>query len=158
MLKFDSTEWQGLDGLAEELILELRPKAEHAMFDAGSRFQAELKSTLTGTRSGRTYKKKDQNVTYVASAPGEPPASPSGNLRNSMGFSRPKWRGSTIEMEVGSGLGVASDGERKPAYAQRLEFGGSDSRGVRIEARPYMAPAALRMEPILDALFRKAIA
>ena len=159
MLKFDSTEWQGIDGLAEELILELRPKAEHAMFDAGTRFQAELKSTLTGTRSGRTYRKPNTKAaTYTASAPGEPPASPSGNLRNSMGFSRPKWRGSTIEMEVGSGLGVGSDGKENPAYARRLEFGGSDSRGVMIEARPYMAPAALRMEPILDALFRKAIA
>ena len=168
MLRFDSTEWQGVDGLAEELILELRPAADRAMWAGGMRFQAELKKTLTGKRSGRSYvkpasaanlkQKRRKNPTrYTASAPGEPPASPTGNLRNSLGFSRPVWRGGTLVMEVGSGLGVGGDGKKNPAYARRLEFGGADRRGIMIEARPYMAPTALRMEPILDSLFRKII-
>jgi len=38
------------------------------------------RSILSGTRSGRTYKRK--SVLHIASAPGEPPASDTGNLLN----------------------------------------------------------------------------
>lgn len=168
MLKFDSTEWEGVEGMAEELLLDLRPPAEKAMWQGGMRFQRELKKTLSGTRSGRSYvkpssaanlkQKRRRNPTrYVASAPGEPPAAPTGTLRNSMGFSRPKWKGLILDMDVGSGLGVGADGKSNPAYARRMEFGGADSRGVKIAPRPYMAPTALRMESILNALFKRII-
>lgn len=168
MLKFNASEWEGVEGMAEELLRELRKPAFDAMMDGGMRFQEELKKTLTGTRSGRSYikpasaanlkQKRRKNPTrYIASAPGEPPASPTGTLRDSMGFSRPAWRGWNLEMDVGSGLGVGGDGEENPAYARRMELGGVDSRGVKIAPRPYMAPTALRMEPILDRIFKRVI-
>ena len=153
MISFTSKQWEGLEGLDLELLRELKPKATRLMFDVGTRFQAELKTKLTGKRSGRMYKKPHSQATYIASAPGEAPASPTGALRNSMGFSKPKWAGWTVSIEVGSGLGVGGEGKISPAYARRMEFGGIDSRGVRIAARPYMAPTAEKMEPILARLF-----
>lgn len=41
---------------------------------------AELE-VLKGQRSGRTYRKPHSKATYTASAPGEPPARRTGNLR-----------------------------------------------------------------------------
>jgi len=161
VIRFNAGEWEGIDGMGEDMLRELRPVAEKAMTAGGIRFRSELRKTLTGTRTGREYKVSKTGALHVASAPGEAPAVLFGNLRNSMGFTEPKWEGWTLAMEVGSGLGIGSDvGDPEAAvanaYARRLEYGGEDSRGVKIAARPYMGPTELRMEPILDALFRGA--
>jgi hypothetical protein len=143
--------------MAEEELNALKPKAVPLMWDAGTRFQAELKRKLSGKRSGRTYRSSRTGALHVASAPGEPPAVLFGALRNSMGFSRPKWRNFVLEMEVGSGLGAGQDKDdsKVRGYARRLEFGGISFHPwpVKIEARPYMAPTALKMDPILQRLF-----
>ena len=177
MISVNASEWQGLEGMGEEMLREMKPKAERAMWSAGMKFQEALRKKLTGTRSGRQYHKwsgtpGSDGPLYTASAPGEAPASPTGNLRNAMGFSRPKWAGWTVSMEVGSGLGVGGDGKETPSYARRLEYGGSHTTTktvpvkfkdgwrivkagtvITIKARPYMAPVSLEMEPVLQRLF-----
>ena len=178
MISFNAGEWRGLEGMGEEMLREMKPKADRLMWKAGTQFQAALKRKLTGTRSGRQYHKwsgipgKDGPL-YTASAPGEAPASPTGNLRNSMGFTKPKWAGWTISMEVGSGLGLDKKAnDISKSYARRMEYGGSHTTPktvpvkftdgwrmvkagtvITIRARPYMAPVSLEMEPVLQKLF-----
>lgn len=155
MIRFvTSDEWEGLDGLGEELLRELRPRAEQAVKRAAVYFEGELKKTLTGRRSGRTYRVSRTGTLHVASAPGEPPAVLTGALRNSIGHSRPRWEGLAVSSEVGTGLGAGNASE---AYARRLEFGGADSRGVYIAPRPYMAPTAERVEPVIGAMWERAL-
>ena len=155
MISMNAGEWKGLEGMGEEMLREMKPKADRLMWKGGTEFQAALKRKLTGTRSGRTYRVSRTGALHVASAPGEPPAVLFGALRNSMGFSRPTWAAWTVSMEVGSGLGVGGDGKESPAYARRLEYGGVSlhPHPIKIEARPYMAPVSLEMEPVLQKLF-----
>lgn len=158
MIDFNVGDWENLDELdTDELIRELRPDAERAMKVALVRFEGIIKETLSGIRSGRTYRVSRTGRLHVASAPGEPPAVQFGNLRNSVGHSGPNWSGNTVSGEVGPGLGQRPTGGQPDAsksYARRLELGGVDSRGVRIEARPYMAPSAVKAEPVIESIFR----
>ena len=154
MIEFTGS-WTGLEGLGEEALAELRPKAERAVMKALLLYQRELKKTLTGKRSGRKYKVSKKGKLHIASAPGEPPAVLFGNLLKSVGVTPPKWDGNTIEGEVGIGLGVKpAGGVHDPAktYARRLEFGGSDSRGIYIAPRPYLEPTSIRVEPQIEAI------
>lgn len=152
-------EWENLDELdAEELLSELRPVAVKAMKDSLLLFERTIKLKLTGTRTGRSYRVSKTGALHVASAPGEPPARLFGNLVNSVGHSDPEWKGMTLEGEVGPGLGQKpKGGEPDPskAYARRLEFGGTDSRGVKIEARPYMEPSVQDAEPKMQDLWKR---
>jgi hypothetical protein len=148
--------WEGLDGMGDETLRELRPRAENLVTDGAVMFVGELKSTLTGRRSGREYKVSKTGKLHVASAPGEPPAVLFGALRNSIGYRKPTWVGWTVQSEVGTGLGVnAVDNRTSSSYAARMEFGGISFHPwpVKIRPRPYMAPTALRMEPRLEKLF-----
>lgn len=157
MIRFRDSEWEGLDGMGEEELRELRPRAERAVKRAGLHFQNELKRTLTGRRSGRTYRISRTGKLHVASAPGEPPAVLFGALRNSIGHRGPEWRAWTVQVEVGVGLGTRASGDVNPEeYATRLEFGGA-SRGVYIAPRPYMAPTAARVEPTIERMFEAAL-
>jgi len=54
------------------------------MFAAAQEVRNEVLETLSGNRTGRTYKVPGTQVTYTASAPGEPPAVQTGQLRNSV--------------------------------------------------------------------------
>lgn len=137
-------DWSGLDGLAADALLaELRPDAERAVLKAALVFQAGVVETLSGPRHGRVYKVTGFGALHVASAPGEPPAVLWGTLRASIAWEGPLWEGWTVSATVGTNV----------IYAARLEFGGIDSRGVKIEARPYMEPTAIRLEPQIEALF-----
>ena len=158
-LDFDPGKWEGEESLeADALLEELRLPAERAVKRCLVLAESEVKKTLTGTRSGRTYrvpmtKGGTAARTHVASAPGEPPAVLFGNLRNSIGHTGPKWVFRyTVEGEYGPGIGQGPGVARNPAraYARRLEYGGVDSRGIRILPRPYMEPTAQRIRPRVD--------
>lgn len=161
----DTSQWEGLEGLSEELLEELLPEAINAVEDAANYFVGELKATLTGARTGRPYKVSKRGPLHIASAPGEAPAVLFGALRNSIGKEDVRVVDRvSVETNVGVGLGVvegASPGGIQPPeanvvapnYAARLEFGGVDERGVRILPRPYMEPTRLRVEPVIDAMF-----
>ena len=160
MIDFTQGKWEGLDGLSDELLRELRPQAERTVMKASLHLEAAVKKQLTGARSGRTYKISKTGKLHVASAPGESPANMTGALRNSIGHSDPEWSGWEVSQLVGPGLGQApASGEPDPgkAYARRMEYGGVDSRGVNIEARPYMEPAVQESEAGMNRIFQEGI-
>jgi len=152
VIQFDAGKWEGLDGLGQDVLREMRPRAERLMKTAGTVAEGEVKRTLTGARHGRTYRVSRTGKLHRASAPGEPPAVLTGALRNSVGHTDPEWRGWEVYFQFGPGLGVSAGGEVE-GYARRLEYGGADSRGIMIEARPYMEPSVQRLEPQLERLF-----
>lgn len=80
----------------------------------------------TGGRSGKVYRKPHTSSTYQASAPGEPPALRSGDLRRS-------WRPLPIgEMAAGGGKVYTPGIHTDNTYAPMLESG-----TPKIAARPY---------------------
>lgn len=86
---------------------------------------AELE-VLKGQRSGRVYRKPYSRATYTASAPGEPPARRTGNLRM-------HWNGQVkSENSSGGGIAVVAELESQESYAGYLENGTS-----KMAARPF---------------------
>ncbi|MEH2960076.1 hypothetical protein [Candidatus Merdisoma sp. JLR.KK006] len=80
---------------------------------------AELE-VLKGQRSGKVYRKPfTKRATYVASAPGEPPARQTGNLR--LHWNGQVKRGNTS----GNGIEVLAELESQEEYASMLENGTS---------------------------------
>lgn len=160
-MKFEARDsgWQGLDGLGEEALAQMRGEAVAVVTAAGMYFVGELKTTLTGARSGRPYKVSKTGPLHIASAPGEAPAVLFGALRNSVGMEAVRIvDGVSVETFVGVGLGVTEkDNVVAENYAARLEYGGIDSRGVRILPRPYIEPTKLRVEPIIAEMFTREV-
>ncbi|MDP2365067.1 MAG: HK97 gp10 family phage protein, partial [Ignavibacteria bacterium] len=74
--------------------------------------RTEVLTTLSGTRSGRTYFVPGTKKTYTASSPGEPPASVTGRLRGSVKTSV-EGKGGGLTGKVGTPL----------PYGKKLEFG-----------------------------------
>jgi hypothetical protein len=151
------TGWEGLSDLGDEALNEIRPRAEFTVKRVLLYIEGELKKTLTGRRSGRRYKVSRTGRAHIASAEGEAPAVLFGALRNSVGHDGPNWdmASGSVGGEVGVGLGTrpADPAHDPQAYAVRLEYGGTDKRGVRIGPRPYMAPTMLRVEPVVQQMF-----
>ena len=56
MINVTSSEWQGVEGMGEDMLREMKPKAERLMWDGGMKFQAALKKKLSGARSGKPYR------------------------------------------------------------------------------------------------------
>ena len=99
---------------------------------------AELE-VLRGQRSGRVYRKYPFKSRYTASAPGEPPARRSGNLRL-------HWNGRVWSSGTCIYL-VLESGEK---YAGYLE------KGTRkMAARPFMDKIAEKAQPEVAAIFRE---
>lgn len=87
---------------------------------------AELR-VLRGQRSGRVYKKPFSRATYRASAPGEPPARRTGNLRL-------HWNGQVKEgRSTGRGVSIIAELESQEPYAGMLEHGTS-----KMAPRPFV--------------------
>lgn len=87
---------------------------------------AELE-VLKGQRSGRVYRKPYTKATYTASAPGEPPARRTGNLRM-------HWNGQVkSENASGGGVAIVAELESQESYAAHLENGTS-----RMAPRPFV--------------------
>lgn len=140
MIRFLPGRWEGLDTLGQEELQRLREPAETGVTRAGMHLANAVKRTLSGSRSGRFYRVSRKGRLHQASAPGEPPAVMFGKLRQSIAVSDPQWDGWNVEVEVGTNL----------PYARRMEWGGVDSRGIRILPRPYFGPTVLREQDALD--------
>lgn len=162
MIQFDASEWVGVDGMGAEELEKLRATAEVAVDRAGLILESEVKRTLgpdSGPRTGAIYVvpassargpsggRRKNPPRHQASAPGEAPAVLFGRLRQSINHSAPKWEGWTVSTEVGTNV----------EYARRLEWGGVDSRGVRILPRPYFEPSFLRAEPAIEAALEESV-
>ena len=95
-----------------------------------------IKSIQPGSKTGRTYKRYNPTRTHRASAPGEAPASDTGNLVSNI-----------MVQEKGDSIEVQSNAE----YSKFLEYGTS-----KMEARPFLFPAyEMSREKIVQAIFKK---
>lgn len=108
----------------EQVVKKIDDMAAQRMAEACLHVQNKTKEKLSGSRTGRTYLVPGTNRTYTASAPGEPPAVMTGQLRTSIQF-RVKEGGRTVSGEVGSELKKAVE----------LEFGTK-----KIKPRPFLRP------------------
>lgn len=99
---------------------------------------------LEGQRSGRVYRKPDSKATYTASAPGEPPARRTGNLRL-------HWNGRVIKESISSGgIVVTAELESQEPYAGILEHG---SR--RMAPRPFVEKIKEKAMPEIKKIYGK---
>lgn len=103
---------------------------------------AELE-VLRGKRSGRVYRKPHTKSHYTASAPGEPPARRTGNLRLN-------WNGTVESSSTGSGLRVTAVLESQERYSTYLENGTR-----RIAPRPFKQPISEKAMPEIERIYHE---
>ena len=100
------------------------------------------RSVARGPKTGRIYMKgKNRSIKHQASAPGEPPATDTGRLVNSI-VGDAKVVGKQVQGFL----------EARTAYAGHLEFGTR-----KMAARPFMTPAVMRNRDRAIALMRDAV-
>jgi len=117
-------------------------KAEERVEEATHHLRNEVEETLSGQRSGETYKvPKTQSSYYTASSPGEPPASRLGDLRSTIGWKIIKNRGAF-------GLGAVSEIRGRVGtpleYGAKLETGEYPAGPNSQVARPWLGPTEVR--------------
>lgn len=103
---------------------------------------AELE-VLRGKRSGRVYRKPHTKSHYTASAPGEPPARRTGNLRLN-------WNGTVESSSAGSGLRVTAVLESQERYSTYLENGTR-----RMAPRPFKQPISEKAMPEIERIYHE---
>lgn len=103
---------------------------------------AELE-VLRGKRSGRVYRKPHTKSHYTASAPGEPPARRTGNLRLN-------WNGTVESSGTGSGLRVTAVLESQERYSTYLENGTR-----RMAPRPFKQPISEKAMPEIERIYHE---
>lgn len=133
---------QRLKVAVDETVAKVnRQAASRGMRAVNAIRNAEL-DVLKGQRSGRTYRKPFSRATYTASAPGEPPARRTGNLRLN-------WNG-TVEGSAASGGGIAITAvlESQEKYAGYLENGTS-----RMAPRPFKDRIAEKAAPEIKRIY-----
>lgn len=102
---------------------------------------AELE-VLKGQRSGRVYRKPHSKATYTASAPGEPPARRTGNLRM-------HWNGQVkSENSSGGGVAIIAELESQESYAGILENG-----TAKMAARPFTEKIKEKAVPEIQRIY-----
>lgn len=103
---------------------------------------------LSGTRTGKQYKKPNTNATYTASAAGEAPASRSGNFRQSWGTHIKSDKvGNGYQITSGIHSGMMSGGH---LLGELLENGTS-----KMAPRPYKEAVTKGAESKITALYSK---
>jgi HK97 gp10 family phage protein len=104
---------------------------------------AELE-VLKGQRSGRVYRKYPYKSTYTASAPGEPPARRTGNLRM-------HWNGQVrTEGGAGGGTTVIAQLESQESYAGYLENG-----TATMKPRPFIDRIVEKAAPEVENIYKE---
>lgn len=101
-----------IDKLVDQINFEVKSRA----FRAANELRNSALTILRGQRSGRVYRRPFSSSKYTASAPGEPPAVRSGDLRRS-------WRQKTASEGAGKGLTVKPAITTDVKYAPILEEG-----------------------------------
>lgn len=119
-----------------------RAAAERAIKAGAALLVAEVGATLAAGNPGRGRVYKRGNVSHQASAPGDAPASDTGNLRQSI---TAEIRDGGLSARVGPALGD------DPNYAVFLEYGTR-----KMAARPFLRPTAARVKEQLGETMRKA--
>ena len=109
-----------------ELALGMHANAERVVRSSTLELEAEVKESMSESKSGRSYKRGDSF--HQASAPGQAPAIDTGVLVNLIQSEFPK-----------SLLGVVYT---NVFYGPILEFG-----SIKMAERPFMRPAAQKIWP-----------
>jgi len=122
---------EALQSEMEKLLVDADSAAAETMnFVAQSAGLRAKNKIRQGGRSGRIYEIAGR--THQASAPGEPPANLTGQLADSITWTRMTEREGSF----------ASAGTNDPK-GRTLEFGGFNESGKYVEPRPFMLPATL---------------
>ena len=119
-----------------------REAASRGMRAVNAIRNAELE-VLRGKRSGRVYRKPHPKSHYTASAPGEPPARRTGNLRLN-------WNGTVESSSTGSGLRVTAVLESQERYSTYLENGTR-----RMAPRPFKQPISEKAMPEIERIYHE---
>lgn len=122
---------QGVASL-RRVVQQVRSAPVSLLQAAGVELVGQIKQELSQPGTGRIYRRGA--ITHQASAPGEPPAPDTGQLRNSIQMAVLESDDGTAVLRVGTGL----------EYAAALEFGTTSAgRGhtTVILPRPFMRPA-----------------
>lgn len=119
-----------------------REAASRGMRAVNAIRNAELE-VLRGKRSGRVYRKPHTKSHYTASAPGEPPARRTGNLRLN-------WNGTVESSGTGSGLRVTAVLESQERYSTYLENGTR-----RMAPRPFKQPISEKAMPEIKRIYHE---
>lgn len=119
-----------------------REAASRGMRAVNAIRSAELE-VLRGKRSGRVYRKPHTKSHYTASAPGEPPARRTGNLRLN-------WNGTVESSSTGSGLLVTAVLESQERYSTYLENGTR-----RMAPRPFKQPISEKAMPEIERIYHE---
>lgn len=123
---------KGLDALKRRLAgmpKALDKAVDAGLFVAGRKIERDAKESLRHRGSGAVY--KHGKVTHQASSPGQPPATDTGRLGNSINVVQLLDKG-VVEVRAGGSRSNVK-------YAAMLEYG-----TVHMEPRPFMRPALLR--------------
>ena len=123
-----------LDRLAKDMELPF----QEVVKGGGQLIRGEaIKSIQTGAKSGVMYQKYNPRREHRASAPGQAPASDTGNLVSKI----------TVKQKSLNVVHVESNAD----YSSFLEYGTS-----KMEARPFMFPAFEKSKkPIINAVFKR---
>lgn len=119
-----------------------REAASRGMRAVNAIRNAELE-VLRGKRSGRVYRKPHTKSHYTASAPGEPPARRTDNLRLN-------WNGTVESSSTGSGLRVTAVLESQERYSTYLENGTR-----RMAPRPFKQPISEKAMPEIERIYHE---
>lgn len=119
-----------------------REAASRGMRAVNAIRNAELE-VLSGKRSGRVYRKPHTKSHYTASAPGEPPARRTGNLRLN-------WNGTVESSSTGSGLRITAVLESQERYSTYLENGTR-----RMAPRPFKQPISEKAMPEIERIYHE---
>ena len=110
-----------------------------------AKIHRQVVEVLKGQRSGRTYRKPHSKATYTASAPGEPPARRTGNLRMHWN-GQVKSEGST----AGGGVQIIAELESQEKYAGYLENGTK-----KMAARPFVDKIKEKATPEIEKIYKE---
>ena len=131
---------QFIKTLTKRLKVTPEKRVKQALFESGSLVRGTATQSIArGTKTGVTYQKYNPNRIHTASAAGEPPATDTGRLVNSI-YQDTKKRGKTFVGIVGAGVD----------YAIHLEFGTTN-----MGARPFLQPALRKNRKKIINIFLK---
>lgn len=108
----------------------LKQRASRLVRTTALNIEASIKVSMSGPKSGRTYKRRKK--THTASAPGEAPAIDTGALFDSLN--------TEMTGELSAVVGTNME------YAEALEFGSH-----KMAPRPFLGPAFEEAEPGFEA-------
>lgn len=154
-----------IEGAVNDVVEEITHQVESRAYRASNELRNSALTVLRGQRSGKVYKKpgtygnrmtkQTKNLLndyghklqggqlYRASAPGEPPAVRSGDLRRS-------WRQQTVSEQIGKITTVKPAITTDVKYAPILDEGSN-----RMEPRPFEEPIIEHAMPRIRKIFKE---